>query len=350
MMKVKCLSSLLVLILLSLLVVSCRNFAFQERGGTNDEALTQLGINRRFVLDAEFNKLLDKLQLLDGEKQIMAYIRSVVTDPKIGNEFLRTYTNLEFSNLLNALGSDKVKEIIKNHLKDCKKRPPVISKTQALIDRFNRNDEVKRSFQSELNINSNYALHLKDLFSHDNPNYVYNEIMKDDCIDDLLEEIEDAQYILNYETLYAKLSIDDKKHLDFIRDVLIRVPVGIVLDPTKPFKIYSIDEFESLLGRMGVARSEEIVKIHKNILKEEENAHKALITAMEGEMKQSLLRRFNKHQNGYRIHLMDLFVPYSGSGSNKNSVVYDAFKNSKYADEYIAIRNEALSIRVNKIR
>ncbi|UPA11304.1 hypothetical protein bpSLO_001157 (plasmid) [Borrelia parkeri] len=347
MIRIKCLSSLLVLIIiLSLLVVSCRNFSFQKRGGTNDEALTQLGINRRFVLDAEFNKLLDKLQLLDGEKQIIAYIRSIVTDPKIGNEFLRTYTNLEFSNLLNALGSDKVKEIIKNHLKDCKKRPPIISKIQALIDSFNRNDEVKRVFQSELNYKSDYALHLKELFNRDNPNYVYNEIMKDDCIDDLLEEIEDAQYILNYETLYAKLSIDDKKHLDFIRNVLINPPMGIVLDPKKPFKIYNIHEFELLLGRMGVARSEEIVRIHKNVLKEEENTRRSLITAMEGQMKQSLFRRFNKHQDGYRIHLMYLFFPYAGSENN----VYDAFKNSNYADEYIAIRNEALSIRVNKIR
>ncbi|UPA12692.1 BTA121 domain-containing protein surface lipoprotein [Borrelia venezuelensis] len=346
-MRVKCLSSLLVLILLlSLLVVSCRNFAFQERGGTNDKALTQLGINRRFVLDAEFNKLLDKLQLLDGEKQIMVYIRSVVTDPKIGNEFLRTYTNLEFSNLLNALGSDKVKEIIKNHLKDCKKRPPVISETQALIGRFNRNDEVKRIFQSELNGNSNYALHLKELFSYDNPNYVYNEIMKDDCIDDLLEEIEEAQYILNYEALYAKLSLDDKKQLDSIRNVLINVPMSILRDTKKPLKVYDIYEFEILLGSMDVARSEEILRIHINVLKEEKNTQKALITAMEGQMKQSLFRRFIKHQGGYRMHLMDLFGPDKAS-PNK---VYDAFKNSKYADEYIAIRNEALSIRVNKIR
>nr|ALC78616.1 Hypothetical protein BTA129 [Borrelia turicatae 91E135] len=267
--------------------------------------------------------------LSDDEQIVIDKIRGIVTDPLIGKyKGYRTYTDIEFNNLLNELGDNKVFAMILVYLEEQSNQDAAWLEALEAIDSVDDAD-----FREQLRVKidderDNYKLHFKELFNEFLSELVYQKFMKNICYYDKFVLIKKtAQHIIAFKKLYKKLSSVQKRGLDYIRIVVTNFNIGVL------HKTYNAIEFESLLGSLGATRVERIIDFHLNVLKAKKDAQSAISSLPESMTRHNLQRLFDAHSNGYELHLKELFhinFPYQ---------VYYSVARSSYVDLYFEIIN-----------
>ncbi|WP_025406873.1 BTA121 domain-containing protein surface lipoprotein [Borrelia hermsii] len=143
-----------------------------------------------------------------------------------------------------------------------------------------------------------------EVFSESDSDKIKRQDVEESNNEDHFTEIKaDAQSIAKGEKLYAKLSGDDMKIIDYIRSV--------VTDPDIPGdRTYTDSEFYSMLGNLGEENLIRLIKVHSyefELVEELKESILAAIGAVKGEtLKDDLKIRFN-NSNDYPLYLKSLF-------------------------------------------
>ncbi|UPA11318.1 hypothetical protein bpSLO_001171 (plasmid) [Borrelia parkeri] len=275
--------------------------------------------------------------LSDDEQIVIDKIREIVTDPLIGQyKGYRTYTDIEFNNLLNKLGDNRILAMILVYLEDQKAQDAAWVEALTAIDSV---DDANLREQLRVKINDerdNYKLHLKELFDEFLPIFVYRKFMNNIHYHGKFVLIKNAaKHIIAFKKLYNKLSSVQKRELYYIRIIVTNFNIGDAI----LHKTYNAVEFESLLGSLGAARVERIIDFHLNVLKAKEDARSAISSLPEGIARHNLQERFNAHESLYALHLKELF---SSAFPGK---VYHNVERSSYISGYFAIINDVGKIQ-----
>ncbi|BDU63394.1 hypothetical protein BOFE_09340 (plasmid) [Candidatus Borrelia fainii] len=362
MLKIRYISSLLVLVLLFisiLLFISC-NLKSPQRGGivqkdpdfrkvgTGDGALrkpsevaTFTGVKDPALAEAEedlsvkLDKLLDTFKVPEEGKRSIAKIKDVVVNDKIGSDKsdknYKTYADLKFYTLLNELGAFKVKDIIKFDLK-------IVEAQKAALEAINnvQNLQKRQSLQvvydNKLN---NYLLYLQDLFSESSANIMSMRFTSDEYCKEFTEiEIEAKRIIANGD-LYEGLSGYKKGVIDGIERIVIDGSIG----KDKGYKTYTSSNFRALLNELGYFKIQKIIDFYISVSYFKGKILSNIIDSIKNEVLRTNLRtRYDDKLSEYPLHLKSLF--------NKSSAddVYANFINDKYIDELFVIDSEAKRI------
>ncbi|WP_281862279.1 BTA121 domain-containing protein surface lipoprotein [Candidatus Borrelia fainii] len=117
--------------------------------------------------------------LSDDERIVIDEIRGIVTNPLIGkHEGYRTYTEIEFNDLLNKLGDNRVLAMILVYLDDQRNQDAALVDALAAIDNIDDAD-LREQLRGKINDErNNYKLHLKKLFDDFLPDFLYQEFMQ----------------------------------------------------------------------------------------------------------------------------------------------------------------------------
>ncbi|WP_330730294.1 BTA121 domain-containing protein surface lipoprotein [Borrelia turicatae] len=375
MVKIRHISSLLVLMLLLLLVINCdlksqregivQKNSYFRRIFTGERALRKSGkgvaltgvdsvveqrqpsevvaltgvdksvpklTEEEKSLGIKPNNPLDKIWLLDKEREAVDYIQSVVTDANIGSDKgYKTYTDLEFYNLLNELGDVKLKKIIKVHLGILQEQekasnailnvPSYINK-QELQNRFNKHKD-------------NYNSYLKGLFNRTTADDVYNNIIINNYNIEFNDIKEKVEGLIEVGHVYAELSDEEKSVIDGMQVIV----TDENLAKSRGYMSYSDISFDNLLDNLGLLKVREMISAHLNNLKAQDEASSRAKVAIESVETPKISRRlkylFSDYKRSYPEHLIFLFY-----GKDPN-LVYNKVVKDLYAKNFAELETHA---------
>ncbi|UPA12700.1 BTA121 domain-containing protein surface lipoprotein [Borrelia venezuelensis] len=354
MIKVKHLGEFLalILILLFLLIISCNlesqgDIAFRE-DLTVEGSLKKL---KKPVVDditVKINTLLDSFGIFDDERDVINNIQIAITDPKIGNAGdigsaggFKTYDMDEFYNLLDGLGSLKLREIIKFHSNALEVQVQAEIEARSVIDSV-KGDVLKQRLENMFNQHKDYCLsYLKWLFNDPNPDTVYFRVINDNYVDKFSKIKDRIQSVVEDAKQYAGwMSASELEAIAFIRDILT--------DPSivgyGGLKTYSNSEFYNLLRNLGDTILKEIIQFHLNNLRTENAALVAIENLQENYEKQQLQYKLYFCKLKYTLYLKELF------GEPTSDDIYRKFLVSRYDffNLFAKLESDALGIMRGK--
>ncbi|UPA14062.1 BTA121 domain-containing protein surface lipoprotein [Borrelia turicatae] len=324
------------LLLMLLLVISCNlKSSNKPQGDLHKTSLhktihgNDFGIKPKYSLD----ELLNPSGILSKEQAAVRNIRIIVTNPNIGSsENYRTYTDSEFSNLLNNLGIAKVEEMITAYLEIQNKQ----DKAEEAVKDIN-----VAPFEGNLlgrldNYKKDYSLHLKGLFNKSIDNDVYVNVIGDDYITKFIEVIGDAKSLKDVGEFYSAedVSVDETSVLIYISNVVTNSVIGQI----EGYKTYeSSEKFFLLLGKLGFTKIKQIAGVHVNSVKARSKALDAINTISDKHLKQPLQNRFSTLNAAYSLHMKEAF-----SKSSLDDIYRAAIVNVNYAVGFNEIKNEVI--------
>ncbi|ANF34448.1 hypothetical protein A7978_04895 (plasmid) [Borrelia turicatae] len=268
------------------------------------------------------------------QKKVVDYMKSIAMSFLVGEDRgLKIYTSSGFDNLLNGLGLSKVEEIIKIYLQ-------VVSaenEAYAAINRIKK-EKFKEGLLYAVSVAhriDSYQLYLKELFNDSIPENIYRNFIKNSYFSELTtlltNVINNSKVFVEFEKFYANLSAYDKEVITNIQNILIDVKIG----RSEGYRAYNDVKFAYLLGSLGAAKIRDIIDVHLNILKAQNEASVAVNKLNQGERKEKLQIDFNSHVNGYPLHLKSLYHDLKADN------VYNNVIKSDYANKYLEIKNAA---------
>ncbi|UPA19021.1 BTA121 domain-containing protein surface lipoprotein [Borrelia puertoricensis] len=321
-------------LLILLLVVSCGLKSLDKPQGDLHGTIhgNGFGIKPRHSLD----ELLNPSGILSKEQAAVRTIRSIVTNPNIGSgKNYRTYTDSEFSSLLNNLGIAKVEEMITVYLEIQKKQEEaVVSVKDIHVDPFSGNLLVRLD-----NYKKDYQVHLKGLFNELIHNDVYVNVIGDDYVTKFIEVIDDAKSLKEIAKFLA-----DKEGVPMDESSVMRYISAAVTNPVigkrEGYKTYeSPEEIFLLLGKLGFDKLKQIAGVHLNSVKAQSEALDA-IDAIDviryKHLKQQVQKKFDTFNAAYSLHIKEAF-----SKSSLDNIYRAAIVNVNYDAEFNLIKNEA---------
>ncbi|AHH04082.1 Hypothetical protein BHY_1131 (plasmid) [Borrelia nietonii YOR] len=264
------------LFILILLVISCNLKSKEGAAGgasvsvaTVDKDLSRAKRDdKQETIDVKFDQLLSTFKLQGEEVELVKYIRSAVTDSDVGTSGDKTYTDLEFYNLLVNLGDARLKGIIAAYLGPFKER----KEAQLAIDNLN-GATLKRELQelqdwlkSEEDF---YLSELRRVFNGTTPDSVHDKAINSNYSGQFPNIKASAEGVMEFERLYASFSADEQEGIDYIRDVATNPNIG---DPMTSIT-HSHTEFDrSFLWLRDVLKDiklREMIQVHSKRIKEE---------------------------------------------------------------------------------
>ncbi|AMR75987.1 BTA121 domain-containing protein surface lipoprotein [Borrelia hermsii] len=264
------------LLMLILLVISC-NLKSKEgaaggasvSGVTVDKDLSRAKRDdKQESIDVKFDQLLDTFKLQGEEVELVKYIRSAVTDSDVGTSGDKTYTDLEFYNLLVNLGDARLKEIIAVYLGPFKAQKG----TQLAIENLNE-ATLKRElqeFQDWLKAEEDFYLsELRRVFNETALDSVHDRAINSNYLVHFPKLKANAERVMEFERLYASFSADEQKGIDYIRDVATNPDIG---HPTYNITYNHIEfdlAFLQLRDELQDVKLREMIQVHSKRLKEE---------------------------------------------------------------------------------
>ncbi|BDU63402.1 hypothetical protein BOFE_09420 (plasmid) [Candidatus Borrelia fainii] len=299
--------------------------------GVKDPALTEAEKN----LGVKLDELLDTFGVSKEGKGSIFKIKDVVTDDKIGSDKsdrnYKTYTNLDFYNLLNELGADKVKNIIKYDL-------DIVETQKAALEAINNIQEPKKRqslqvvYDNKLN---DYLLRLKGGFSQDADN-VYDWFVGGLHINEFTAIKTEARRIIENGDIYEVLSYKESIVINGVLAIVTDGSIGI----GEGYRTYTSSDFNALLNELGYAKVQKIIDFYISV-----NNGRILYDVIERIndeiLKENFRIRYDNKWKEYPLHLKSLF-----NGSSADAV-YANFISSKYIDELSEIETEAKRIIEN---
>ncbi|WP_330730299.1 BTA121 domain-containing protein surface lipoprotein [Borrelia turicatae] len=300
----------------------------KKLGKSNILNLSEMG-SVGVKLDVKLNKLLGTFGIPFNERQVIVYIQSILTDPSIGGSLgYKFYDNEEFYNLLSDLGDFRLKKIIEFHLKIIKAQ----NDAQVAI-RDVKDTKLKERLQTRFKeYNNAYPLHLKGLFSKAISDNVYDKVIGSDYNFKFNTITDKARSIIDFESLYAELSGDQRIAVDNIRMIVTDPGIG----STKGYKTYSTDEFYNFLYSLDALKIKTLIKFHvENVIARNESLA-AICDVKDAKLKKRLQTRFEECNNAYPLYLKELFNESTPDG------VYGRVIKSKYASRFAEVKAVAL--------
>ncbi|WP_155806426.1 BTA121 domain-containing protein surface lipoprotein [Borrelia coriaceae] len=204
----------LILLLLLILLLISYNFKSSEelvRGLAGKGEVSESGMskgirrNSKEDMDYKFNNLLDVFEIFNEDREAVMDMRNIVTSPYIGSgEGINTYTDLEFYDLICALGKFKLRDIIEVYFNDLRARHEDLPEARDAINKIKRaslRETLKRNFNQYEILGYPYYLKLK--FNSPIPDiaYYYAMHMGDAYNFGILKN--SAKSIVKFESLYS---------------------------------------------------------------------------------------------------------------------------------------------------
>ncbi|WP_434757092.1 hypothetical protein bpuCAU1_001289 (plasmid) [Borrelia puertoricensis] len=283
-------------------------------------------------LHVKLNNLLDTFGVSLKEREAVGYILSVVTDANIGiNKGYKTYTSLEFCNLLNELGAVKLKKIIECHLKVLEEQEKARNAILNAPLSFNK-QELRDSFNKH---KDNYKFYLKGLFNRAIADDIYNNIIIDDYDVEFNKIKQRAEGLIEVGYVYAQLSDEEKSVIDGMQIIVTDDSIA----RGKGYKSYDNFLFDFFLDNMGILKVREMIIAHLNNLKAQDEASSQAKVVIESvgtpQIRKGFKSLFDSYKRGYQEHLKSLF------NSDDPDEVYKRVVKDLYAGNFTTLNSRA---------
>ncbi|AMR75985.1 hypothetical protein A0V01_05065 (plasmid) [Borrelia hermsii] len=326
------------LLMLILLVISCNLKSKESAAGgasvsgvTVDKDLSRAKRDdKQESIDVKFDNLLSTFKLQGEEVELVKYIRSAVTDSDVGIAGDKTYTDLEFYNLLVNLGDARLKGIIAAYLGPFKER----KEAQLAIDNLN-GTTLKRELQELQDWlkaeEDSYLSELRRVFNGTALDSVHDKAINSNYSGQFLKLKADAEGALKGKAVYEAL-IDYYEVIEDMRKVVINPDIG----RAEGYKTYTNTEFYTLLGNLGKDKVKEIMEARSEtsqILDEALIAIKGVTNARE---KKNLSEKLTNFNSRYLLEIKKIF-----NESTPDAVYNSGIRKSIYMDHFLNIKNEA---------
>ncbi|AHH04092.1 Hypothetical protein BHY_1141 (plasmid) [Borrelia nietonii YOR] len=281
--------------------------------------------------------------LPDDKRAVIEYIRSVVTDPGIGSDKgYKTYSDLEFGLLLVKLGINKIETVISHHLTVASGK----AATKAIIDGV-RGETLRGEFEGRFDLNcQEYELALKGKFSTSE----FSDLsFESKYVEEFIKIKADAEKAIRGENLYLSLQDNEREVVDYMQSVIFDPSIKGYLIKSTCTEV----QFYHLLSNWDIVRLREIIGIHLDILKLQEQTLNTI-----GDIKRKASKRDWQHDfdNAKYIYLCalkdSLIDPYelraygvSVTRSRRGhfiDIILDAESVIKYENLYAALSDEEL--------
>ncbi|UCP02030.1 hypothetical protein K9R62_05165 (plasmid) [Borrelia hermsii] len=281
--------------------------------------------------------------LPDDKSAVIEYIRSVVTDPGIGSDKgYKTYSDPEFDLLLVKLGINKIETVISYHLTVASEK----AATKAIIDGV-RGETLRGEFEGRFDLNcQEYELALKGKFS--TPEFS-DLSFESKYVEEFIKIKADAEKAIRGENLYLSLQDNEREVVDYMQSVIFDPSIKGYLIKSTCTEV----QFYHLLSNWDIVRLREIIGIHLDILKLQEQTLNTI-----GDIKRKASKRDWQHDfdNAKYIYLCalkdSLIDPYelraygvSVTRSRRGhfiDIILDAESVIKYENLYAALSDEEL--------
>ncbi|UPA14059.1 BTA121 domain-containing protein surface lipoprotein [Borrelia turicatae] len=269
-----------------------------------------------------------------SELRVIDYIRSVVTDVKVGPLCHKTYSNSEFYDLLNKMRAAKVKRMVRIYLKDKRAQKDAEAEIRTIIANL-QGDRAKRRLESTIdNLNNSYSVHLKMLFDKSTPDEVYDIVTIDDYASRFIRVYHEARRILEFENLCNNEILDaELKAVNDMRNIVINSGIG----RAEGYSMYDDYTFDFLCGSLSSEVLKKVIKLHLEIMNRQEEVLGVIKNLQEGYEKQNLQDEFSRYKNAYALHLKMLF------DRSPSNAIYDKIVKGNYASSFIKLKEAALT-------
>ncbi|AMR75992.1 BTA121 domain-containing protein surface lipoprotein [Borrelia hermsii] len=295
MVNVRTHSLLLVLILQLLLIISCNLKAQKDVLQGN---LFKNDLLKKPVLGGRVGKDLAKVRRRNVRDTSVTSATGKSTEGKLKTKAKRA-VETDTEGVKEAASNQQLKGKL-----GPKKTPHLGSMKQAFSE--SASDKIKHQDVEVFSESASDKIKHQDVevFSESASDKIKHQDVEEGNNEDHFTEIkDDAQSIAKGEKLYAKLSGDDMKRIDYLRSV--------VTDPDIPGdRTYTDAEFYSMLGNLGEENLIRLIKVHSyefELVEELKESILVAIGAVKGEtLKDDLKIRFN-NSNDYPLYLKSLF-------------------------------------------
>ncbi|AHH12917.1 Hypothetical protein BHO_0004400 (plasmid) [Borrelia hermsii YBT] len=271
-------------------------------------------------------------ELSEEELRVIELVRSVVTNSDIGStEGYKTHSNVRFYSILGTLGPSKVKEMIEK----LKVRFRALADVRGVIKDINlkpARDELELACN---NYEDLFKLSIKRAFNQYPVEYIHDDVIHGNWhMGKVLMIQKRATRFMEYENLYAGLSDDDQKAVEYLQNALTDPGIG----SDKGYKTYSDVGFYEMLGKLGPSRLRKIIENMQAVFEMQEKALRAVESVKKEQLKEELKHKFLSEKQLYLIQLKEFF------NSSAPDQVYKAATKNDSSNRFIAIKNNALGI------
>ncbi|AMR75995.1 hypothetical protein A0V01_05115 (plasmid) [Borrelia hermsii] len=320
----------------------CRKPIDKERGNIIIEGFNkyEAGIARIKTTAEEFVRFENLYASLpDDKRAVIEYIRSVVTDPGIGSDKgYKTYSDPEFDLLLVKLGINKIETVISYHLTVASEK----AATKAIIDGV-RGGTLRGEFEGRFDLNcQEYELALKGKFSTPE---LLGLSFESKYVEEFIKIKADAEKAIRGENLYLSLQDNEREVVDYMQSVMFDPSIRghLIKSTCTELKFYH------LLSNWDIVRLREIIGIHLDILKLQEQTLNTIGNIKRKASKRDWQHDFDNAKYTYLCALKDSLIgpgplrDYSGFKKfDFDDIIFDAESVIKYENLYAALSDEEL--------
>ncbi|AHH14636.1 BTA121 domain-containing protein surface lipoprotein [Borrelia hermsii] len=333
-MQVKYYNSLMVLMFLLLLVISCKSDAQDGIASGGNPIRVKTAVEG---IKAKIDDLLDTFRLQSEERKAFRYIQGVVTDSNAGLSGDRTYSDSEFYDLLIGLGDVRLREIIKVYLDIYKAKKTVETDIEGV-----KEDALKQQLKYGLEAEEGFYLReLKQVFNESTPGEVYNKAINMRNLSKFATVKASIRQISELEELCASLSDDERMVVWYMRSVLTNSNIARGYG----YSTYSNDSFYSLFkNNLNDARLKEVIGFHIVHVKALYEAEAVIKDIKKEGLRLELKGRLGVQKYGYSSELKRIFSPFSFDQIYNKAIDSNANSNTNSAAEFAKIKNDALDI------
>ncbi|AFI32250.1 BTA121 domain-containing protein surface lipoprotein [Borrelia crocidurae] len=233
-------------------------------GQIDDSLIIERDIMRDEIGD-KINSLINSFGLMNEEKEVLSYIRSVVTmnffnddDKVLKASSYKTYNEDEFYDLLINLGVDRVRDIIGRNL--------------FVFTLLKEAEKVMKGSKPGLKRDHPYALknvyisYLREAFSGDTYDEVYYKAINNYQFSNNYAWRDDETkskfiafslpHVIAVEKIYEELSLDEKRVFNYIK----KVAADPLCGGGRYLEMYTNIDLHFKLGRLGVKRVKELIE------------------------------------------------------------------------------------------
>ncbi|WP_420866473.1 BTA121 domain-containing protein surface lipoprotein [Borrelia hermsii] len=269
-------------------------------------------------------------ELSERENEVINDVQRIVTNSDIGrDEGYRTYTELEFREVLGELGPFRVKEMIERFkmgsVADLEALKEVIESMRLGLVGYKLRETCN-------NYRGLFELDIKRVFNNSTATEVYDEIMDSSWYDAEFAKIKNrVLYFIDYENTYAKLIGKEGFIIKYLQKAATNSDIG----KSEGYRTYTELEFREVLGKLGPAKVREMIENISEFLDMLNIILRLIATAKEGQLKVELHRKVLLERNiHYLLKVKECF--------NKSTVdeIYKAITGDDFLDRVMLFSKE----------